>query len=161
MTELLDKISSYNLFNYLLPGVLFVVILNNFTTYSFPLDNLIVGAFVCYFMGLVISRFGSLVVEPTLKKISFLKFVDYKDFVSASKNDSEIGVLSEVNNMYRTLSAMLVLFVLFKIYEWTEFQLPVLKAWSPYILIALLLITFLYSYRKQTGYIAKRIKTNI
>ena len=84
MKDILEKISSYNLFNYLLPGVLFVVILEKFTTYSFVQENLIVGAFVYYFAGLVISRFGSLIVEPLLRKISFLKFADYEDFVSAS-----------------------------------------------------------------------------
>ncbi len=160
MKDFLDKISSYNLFNYLLPGVLFVVLLDRFTTYSFPLDNLIVDAFVCYFIGLVISRLGSLIIEPVLKKTSFLKFADYKDFVSASKKDSQIEILSEVNNMYRTLSAMLVLIVLLKIYGWFEFQLPALKALDPFILVVLLLIIFIYSYRKQTQYIVKRIKSN-
>jgi hypothetical protein len=40
-----------------------------------------------------------------LKKISFLKFALYSDFVSASKNDTKLGVLSEADNMYRTFSA--------------------------------------------------------
>src|SRR6266540_3344577 len=100
MKELIDKMSSYNLFNYLLPGVLFIIILDGFTTYSFTQDNLIVGAFVSYFIGLVISRFGSLIIEPVLKKISFLRFADYAEFVFASKKDSKIDVLSESNNMY-------------------------------------------------------------
>ena len=46
MKELLDKISSYNIFNYLLPGVLFAVIANKFTYYTIPLDNVIVATFV-------------------------------------------------------------------------------------------------------------------
>ena len=102
MKEILDKITSYNLFNYLLPGVLFVVILDKLTIYSFAQENLVIGAFVYYFVGLVVSRTGSIVVEPLLKKIGFVKFDDYKDFVVAAKNDSKIDVLSESNNMYRT-----------------------------------------------------------
>ena len=158
MNDLLNKISSYNLFNYLLPGVLFVVILNKFAIYPFALNDVIVDAFVCYFIGLAISRFGSLIVEPVLKKISFLHFADYASFASASKKDSGIATLSEANNMYRTLSAMFILLILLKFYEWIEFKLPALKEWNPYILVALLLIMFLFSYRKQTKYIKERIK---
>jgi hypothetical protein len=157
MKEILDKITSYNLFNYLLPGVLFVAILDKFTTYSLHQDDLIVGAFVYYFVGLVISRFGSLVIEPILKKVSFVKFANYVDFVSASKKDLSIEIFSEVNNMYRTFVATFILIVLFKCYELLTIQVPILNEWSLYILIAVLLVMFLFSYRKQTQYITKRI----
>ena len=160
MKELLDKISSYNIFNYLFPGILFAVISEEFTAYSFLQDNLIIGAFVYYFIGLVISRFGSLFIEPLLRKLSFLKFTNYKDFVSASKKDAKIEVLLEINNMYRTLSSMFALILLLKLYELIESIAPILKDWSTYILLALLLGMFLFSYRKQTNYITKRIKLN-
>ncbi|NTW33389.1 MAG: hypothetical protein HGB12_12330, partial [Bacteroidetes bacterium] len=109
MKELLDKISSYNLFNYLLPGILFVYFSKQFTDYNFIQDNDFIGAFLYYFIGMVISRFGSLFIDPTLKKISFLKFSDYKSFVSASKKDDKIELFSEVNNTYRTITAMFVI----------------------------------------------------
>lgn len=158
MKEILDKISSYNLFNYLLPGILFVIIADKFTNYSFLENDLIIAGFVYYFIGLVISRLGSLIVEPTLKRISFLKFADYKEFISASKKDPKIDLLSEQNNMYRTFIAMFILLLVLKTYELISFNLTVLNDWIMYILIILLLIIFLYSYRKQTQYITKRIK---
>lgn len=160
MQDIFEKLSSYNLFNYLLPGVLFVAILEKFTAYSLTQENLLIGAFVYYFVGLVISRFGSLVIEPVLRKVSFLKFGDHEDFVSASKNDPKIETLSEASNMYRTFTAMFFLFALAKIYEFVEYRFPAIKEWNPYILVLLLLLMFLYSYRKQTQYITKRIKTN-
>jgi len=160
MKELLEKISSYNIFNYLLPGVLFALITNNFTKYTIPIDNMIIGAFVYYFIGLVISRFGSLIIEPTLKKIGFLKFAKYSDFVSASQKDSKIELFSEINNMYRTLSSLFVLTFLLKFYEFLEVKINGLSEWSPYILLTSLLLMFLLSYRKQTGYITKRINAN-
>jgi len=160
MKELLDKISSYNIFNYLFPGILFAVISEEFTAYRFLQDNLIIGAFVYYFIGLVISRFGSLFIEPLLRKLSFLKFTNYKNFVSASKKDAKIEVLLEINNMYRTLISMFVLIFLLKLYELIESNAPILKDWSTYILLTLLLGMFLFSYRKQTNYITKRIKLN-
>ncbi len=160
MKEILDKISSYDLFNNLLPGVLFVAIADKFTNYSFIGNDLIVAAFICYFIGLVISRLGSLIIEPVLKKASFLKFADYKEFVSASKKDTKIDLLSESNNMYRTFCSMLMLLIILKFYESLEWKFQALKDWTPYILVGLLLIIFLYSYRKQTSYITKIIKTN-
>lgn len=160
MKEILDKISSYNLFNYLLPGILFVTITNKLTSYSFIESNLIIAGFVYYFIGLIVSRFGSLIIEPVLKKISFLKFADYKEFISASKKDPKIDLLSESNNMYRTFISMLILLLLLKLYELIELKFQMLKNWNSYILIGLLLIMFLYSYRKQTEYITKRIKAN-
>ena len=63
MKEIIDKLSSYNIFNYLLPGVLFVAIAKNFTEYNLILDNDFIGAFFYYFIGMVISRFGSLIIE--------------------------------------------------------------------------------------------------
>ncbi len=161
MREILAKISSYNLFNYLLPGVLFAVILQELGIYSFIQDDLIIGVFVYYFIGLVVSRFGSLIVEPFLKKITFLKFVKYKDFVFATKKDSKIEILSEASNMYRTFVSMISMILILKIYKVVEYQIPELQDWNPLILSVLLLIMFLFSYRKQSQYITKRIKSHL
>jgi len=160
MKDLLEKLSSYNLFNYLFPGIVFVVILKGTTSYSLLQENFIIGVFVYYFIGLVISRFGSLVIEPLLRKLTFLKFADYKEFVSASKKDEKIELFSEVNNMYRTLCSMFILLSILKFYEGLEIQIPILKDWNSCILITLLLFMFLFSYRKQTQYITKRIRAN-
>lgn len=160
MKELLEKIASYNLFNYFLPGIVFVILVNWITHYSFPLDNLVIGGFMCYFIGLVISRVGSLLLEPFLKRISFLKFAGYSDFISASKKDSKIEVLSEANNMYRTLTSMLLILPLVKLYEILSDKIPLIKSLSPYILIVVLIFLFLFSYRKQSAYINKRINSN-
>lgn len=159
MKDVLDKLTSYNIFNYLLPGVVFIILSNILTNYSLWQTRLVFNAFAAYFIGLVISRFGSLIVEPILKRVSFLTFYDYSDFVSACKKDTKIEVLSEVNNMYRTFSSLLILILLLKIYELIELNYPILKNISSYMLIILMLIMFLYSYKKQTRYIAKRIKS--
>ncbi len=160
MNELLSKLSSYNLFNYLLPGIIFVILAEGVTDYSLIQEDIVIGAFLYYFIGLVVSRFGSLVIEPFLKKVSFLQFADYKDFVAASKKDEKIELLSEVNNTYRTLSSLFILLLLLKIYEAIESVFPFLQKCSAIITIILLIIMFLFSYRKQTHYITKRIKIN-
>lgn len=160
MKEILDKISSYNLFNYLLPGILFVCISKQFMDYNFVQDNEFIGAFLYYFIGMVISRFGSLFIEPTLKKIAFLKFAEYKHFVSASKKDDKIELLSEVNNTYRTITAMFVILLLLKLYNHFQVLWEIPQNVTTLTLIVLVLLMFLFSYRKQTNYITKRIDAN-
>jgi len=160
MKELLDKISSYNIFNYLLPGVIFSYIVTSTCEYNLVQKDLIAGAFIYYFVGLIISRFGSLIIEPLLKRTSFLKFADYKDFVEASKKDEKIDIISESNNMYRTLLSMMILIGLLQVYKYLEIVWIGLEKYSHIILILLLIVMFLFSYRKQSNYITKRINAN-
>ena len=158
MNELLSKLSSYNLFNYLLPGIIFVVLSSGMTGYNLIQSNLLLGMFLYYFIGLVISRFGSLVVEPILKWIGFLQFADYKNFVLASQKDKKLELLSEVNNSYRTLCSLFALLLLLRLYEYFESTFPTLREWNSIVLLVLLIIMFLLSYRKQTTYVRKRIE---
>ena len=108
MNALLEKVSSYNIFNYLFPGIVFAVVADTLTTFSFIQEDIILGLFLYYFIGLVISRLGSIVIEPFLKRINFLQHADYTNFIDASKTDNKIELFSEINNMYRTLSSLLL-----------------------------------------------------
>jgi len=158
MKEFMDKLSSYNLFNYLFPGIVFIMVLKETTPYSLLQENIFVGVFIYYFAGMVISRFGSLIIEPLLKKSTFLKFVEYPEFLLASKNDAKLELLSEVNNMYRTLFSTFFLLVLFNLYGIIESHFLFLKETRIYIMLIGLLLMFLFAYRKQTNYIAERVK---
>ncbi len=161
MKEILEKISSYNLFNNLLPGILYVILISEYSNISLVQDDILVGFFLYYFIGLVISRIGSLVVEPVLKKLQILKFAKYSDFLSASTKDLKIETLLESNNMYRTIIALLLTLMVSKlylniseIYEWN-------KNIDLYVINTSLLVVFILAYRKQTWYIKKRVEHNI
>jgi hypothetical protein len=158
MKDILEKLTSYNLFNYLLPGIIFAAMVSNLTTLKLIQTDIVVGVFVYYFLGLIISRVGSLLIEPFLIQIGFLKFAPYTDFMAASKNDPKIEVLSESNNMYRTFCAMLILTTIVKLYEYISAKFQFFVEHAPNILIITLLILFLFSHRKQTAYITKRVK---
>jgi hypothetical protein len=160
MNELLSKLSSYNLFNYLFPGIIFAFLADEVTDYSFIQQNIVIGLFLYYFVGLVVSRFGSLVIEPVLRRFSFLKFAETKDFIAASKKDEKLELLSEVNNTYRTLCSLFFLLSLLRLYEFIEGIIPALKGLRTIMLIVSLFVVFLFSYRKQTSYIVKRIKAD-
>jgi hypothetical protein len=157
MSEFLSKLSSYNIFNYLLPGVLFAAIGDVITSYPLIQKDLVIGAFVYYFMGLVVSRIGSLVIEPLLKLAGIIKFAPYKDFVSASQVDGKIELLSEANNTYRTLISLFVCLLALKCFEAVSNYFNIEATPSITISIVLLILLFVYSYRKQSNYITQRI----
>ncbi len=154
MKELLDKLSSYNLFNYLLPGTIFVAAAQRISTHTFKDENVVVQLFLYYFIGMVISRLGSLTIEPTLKKLKFVEFAEYKDFIRACKTDAKIEVLSEQNNTYRTLCAVFVSLGILKAYDLAVAWRP--RTTNTAVLVGLFLL-FAFAYQKQTGYVRKRV----
>ena len=160
MKEIIEKLSSYNIFNYLFPGVVFAILATKFTGLNLTFDNLFLGAFAYYFIGLVISRFGSVFIEPFLKLMRIVKFADYKDFVTVSKSDNKLEILSEANNMYRTLISMFSLLFLTFGFKNLADKWEFLKNNQDIILLTFLFFLFLLSYRKQTNYITKRIKAS-
>ncbi len=157
MEELINRLTSYNLLNNLLPGVVFCVLATFFTDFSFIQDDLITGIFVYYMVGVVIGRFGSLILEPFLKQVGVIKNSDYEDYIRAEKSDTKLEVLSETNNMYRALTAMCLLLFLVRFYETVEETFS-LQSYRPDIVIGILLFLFLASYHKQAKYITERVR---
>lgn len=161
MESFLKQLTSYNILNNLLPGAIFCYIL----TYFFKIDliesNLTGDLFFYYFCGLIISRIGSILIEPLLKKIKFVKFVDYELFLAASKEDSKISILLETSNMYRTFISLFVLVLVVKLYYHYSNICIVLKNYSSTIIIVTLLLLFLISYKKQVDYIRERVNKTL
>lgn len=157
MDTFFDKISSYNIINYMLPGTIFAVISKNWLNYNFIInENILLVLIIIYFIGLAISRIGSIIIEPLLKKIKFIEFAQYEEFVKQDRKDHKISLLNETNNTFRTLIATIILLLFLKLYQY----LSIIFCFSQYnciILIICLLILFLFSYRKQSLYIKRRV----
>ncbi len=158
MKEIIEKLSSYNIFNNLLPGILFSILAKATTNYDFIQTDVFLGSFLYYFIGLIISRFGSLVIENVLIKIKFVRYADYKKFLLAQKNDENINILLESNNMFRTLSSMGILLLILYLYDYLSFRFEISTTITYILLTISIVILFLYSFRKQTDYIRKRVE---
>lgn len=158
MKEILEKLSSYNIFNNLLPGILFVVLAKATTSYDFIQTDIFLGSFLYYFIGLIISRFGSLIIEKILIKTKFVKYADYKKFLLAQKEDESINIMLEANNMFRTLSSMGLLLLLLYLYDYLSTLFEISSTITYILLTVLIVILFLFSFRKQTDYIRKRVE---
>ena len=158
MDNLLNKLSSYNIFNYLFPGVVFVIVASSLTKYDLSQENIIIALFLYYFIGLIISRVGSVMIEPLLKKINFVKYSKYRDFIEAERKDNKITVLSEQNNMLRTLVSLFFCLSVIKSFEYLSTCYSLSVKWDLAITSVFLLLLFLLAYRKQTIYIQKRVE---
>ena len=157
MKDLLDRLTSYNFFNNLLPGALFAVMATRYTSVTLTSKDLLLAFFIYYFIGLVISRIGSLIIEPVLLKINLVKYSDYSDYLKASKEDQKIETLLEVNNTYRTIIAMFFSLALFKGFDVLAAKFSMLALFGPYILGLFMMILFIWSFKKQSNYINKRV----
>lgn len=124
------------------------------------LDNLFIGVFAYYFIGMILSRIGSVIIEPLLKRSGFVKFAEYTDFMKVSKTDPKLEVLSEANNMYRTIISLFVtLFILLGAQKlarhWSFFNEN-----QEFLALIFLFILFAFSYKKQSNYIFHRINSS-
>ena len=157
MDKFIDKISSYNLLNNLLPGAVYIFLINILFGVNILENNLIENLFVYYFIGMVISRVGSVVIEPLCIRMRIVVYADYGDYLKASLKDNKIDILTETNNTYRTILSLCVMLMVSKIYLVLSKKILWFSSNSSFVIIVALLILFLLSYRKQTSYIKKRV----
>ena len=162
MGENITKLSPYHVFNYLFSGAIFAILCQYITSYSLVQDDLLTGLLLYSFIGLLINRISALVLEPILKWIRFVKFESYGDYVKASKKDPKIEVLSDQQSVLRTFTALPITLGVLKIYELVKKTISNPLPWDThtihFLLLIVILLLFLISYKKQTEYIVKRIK---
>jgi len=159
MSSIIEKLDSYQILTNLLPGAFFGLTLKLFFGMAFPTRNIGEDVVEYYFMGLIINRIGSLVVEPILQTLHFIKRAPYPDFAKAVNADSKIDTLSEMNTYTRSLLTCVLLLPVMRILQavsskWTWFSMN----WE-WVAIVLLVVLFLFAYRKQTNYVRKRVET--
>ena len=154
MESLLERISSYNIFNNLFPGALFVYLLEKSTSVILSVDDIVKNVVLYYFVGLVIGRIGSILLEPLLRFIRVVRFVPYSDYLAACRKDSKIEILQESANMYRTLLSMSLLYLL-SLYV-MGFLTGHEYVFSKYAAL-FFVIMFIISYIKQIRYIVSRV----
>lgn len=159
---LVERLDRYNFITNMLPGAILCMVLEHFVGYKLlPSDEWILSVIVIYFVGIVNSRFGSLVVEPVLRFRDFIKFAPYKDYVKAEKLDHKIAILNADNNAFRSYASVFLLSLLAHIFKTVSCYCPFFKENESLMLIFSLLVLFVLAYRKQTEYIRQRVETSV
>ena len=164
LAQIVEKISSYNIVNNLYPGILFVYVLKIMFGTNLLSNNWFENLIVFYFVGMVLSRIGSIIIEPVMKKIKIIKYAPYQDYVKASSIDPLVDTLSETNNTYRTLLSTFICAFVYKLgvsinEVCLKNKITFLQENKDWILLTLLILLFVLSYVKQTSYVRKRVES--
>ena len=154
----LEKISSYNILNCLFPGSIYVVVISRFTSFKLLQSDILITGSISYFCGVVISRVGSILIEPLLRKTNIVQYSNYPEFIIASKKDIKIEILSETNNSYRNYISCSICSLLTFLYDKIQNILKISSDISFLCIVLILTALFILSHRKQTEYISIRIK---
>ena len=118
MEQFFNKLENYNILNYILPAIVFDIGCRYYINIKIiPTDNIFISIFIYYFLGLVISRIGSLIIKPLLWKLKILNKKDRServDFYNAEEQDKKIKILFTDYNMYRNFIATFFLLLIAK-----------------------------------------------
>ena len=164
LKPIVERISSYNILNNLYPGILFIYLLKFLFEINLLSENWLENLIVFYFAGMVLSRIGSIIIEPMMKKIKLIRYAPYTDYVKASSIEPLVNTISEVNNTYRTLlSTFICVFVCKLGITINEIclknKITFLQENKDWIFLILLILLFSCSYVKQTDYVRKRVES--
>lgn len=95
MEQLLNKLSSYEIFVNFVPGCLLSWLLKilydiEIISQSTDATNVVSQFCVWYLIGLIVNRIGSAGIEPIYKKIGIVEFASYEEFIQAEKEDKKL-----------------------------------------------------------------------
>lgn len=143
-----EKLDGYDLVANLVPGAAL--------TYA-PTDW---AAFllVAFVAGVTSNRLGSLVLDPLLRRLRFLKPKNYDSFIVSERVDKKLEVLVANHGLYRTFfTAGVIYLALLLISHW--FPSAASSDQLVFILFVLAgMAVFLFAFQKEDGYIHSRIE---
>jgi hypothetical protein len=151
-----DKLDAYNLVANLVPGAALTYALHFSGLPAPPPDKL--GAFllVAFVAGVTANRLGSLLLDPLLRRLKFLKPKDYHSFLMREKADRKLDALVANSGLYRTF------FMAGLIYLAALIAAPVVVHIDSKTLLVTFAIAgmavFLFAFRKEDSYIHSRIE---
>ena len=157
ISKISEKISRYEILNNLIPGTALCFILSYI---GYPILDYSAGVcvMICYLVGLINSRFSSLVIEWLCRKTKLIKWRNYSLYNSAKKERPFVGTLQEIANVYRAfVSVFFVSLIAYGIQKLLP-NCTFLQDYGLWILLSLMFLLFLLSYRKQVNeYVIKHI----
>lgn len=161
LQQIVDKVSQYNFITNILPGTILCIVLKYYIGYDLMVDDSFVNGFIFYFVGMVNNRIGSLFIEPLCRWTHIVRFSKYSYFVAAEKVDGKLSILSMENNAFRSYISLFFIAIMALIYRDYLSTCTFIYNHQDLILLCILLVIFVLSYRKRTTYIRKRVEVNV
>lgn len=156
--KILEKMGIYNLFTNIIPGYIFIMF--NFFNFNIKMDNIVEQVVLAYFVGLTISRIGSIILGNILLKISNDSDESYNKYIDACNKDTKIELLLQERNSCRTYVTLFIMCLLEIIGNYVFSKITITKDVILFIVLVLLIIIYSISFCKYNRYIVKRIRIN-
>lgn len=153
LKSLSEKLSAYQLFNFIYPGAVFLGILSYKGVPLGMLKEIWWFLLASYFLGMTISRFGSIVIESTCLKFGWIEKYDIKRYADNIAKNSFTAILLELTNIYRTICSMGILLFLCTIFKYQQDD----KCCMLFI-EGLFVLLFGVSFVKQHHYLEDKLK---
>jgi len=89
--------------------------------------------------------------------LKIIRFADYSKFLKAEEKDNKISIFVLVNNMYRSFIIVFLFNFIYLLYLILQNNFLFCAFMSKLLYISFFFFLFVYSYKKQTEYIRKRV----
>ena len=161
MDNIFSKITDYEFFDRLFPGFLVCFYYSSLSNDSFNIAEIstisaIAMIAIMYFVGLTVSRIGSLIIEPLAKKAKLIQY--HKGFYLAERNDPKIKVLLKDFNMYRNIAASAIISIVMTLIRAVSLPFDGGELAVRITVLALVFVVYFAAYAKQSVSINNRIK---
>ena len=153
LKSLSEKLSAYQLFNFIYPGAVFLGILSYKGVQLGMLKEIWWFLLASYFLVMTISRFGSIVIESICLKFGWIEKYDIKRYADNIAENSFTAILLELTNIYRTICSMGILLFLCTIFKYQQDD----KCCMLFVEVLFVLL-FGISFIKQHHYLEDKLK---
>lgn len=153
LKSLSEKLSAYQLFNFIYPGAVFLGILSYKGVPLGMLKEIWWFLLASYFLGMTISRFGSIAIESICLKFGWIEKYDIKRYADNIAKNSFTTILLELTNIYRTICSMGILLFLCTIFKYQQDD----KCCMLFVEVLFVLL-FGISFIKQHHYLEDKLK---
>lgn len=153
LKSLSEKLSAYQLFNFIYLGAVFLGILSYKGVPLGMLKEIWWFLLASYFLGMTISRFGSIVIESICLKFGWIEKYDIKRYADNIAKNSFTAILLELTNIYRTICSMGILLFLCTIFKYQQDD----KCCMLFVEVLFVLL-FGISFIKQHHYLGDKLK---
>jgi hypothetical protein len=151
-----DKLDAYNLVANLVPGAALTYALH-FSKFPTPSPGHI-GAFllVAFVAGVTANRLGSLILDPLLRRLKFLKPKDYRSFLVREKEDDKLDALVANSGLYQSFFTAGAIYLLALLSSAAAAYLTKQGLLTALVICGMLV--FLFALKNEDGYIHSRIE---
>ena len=157
MDKIFESLNHYDIVTCLIPGIVFCQLIDWLYGTKFIEENTITLMIISYVFGIIVSRIGSIIIEPLCKVSKIIVMADYEQWRKAASQCEEVKTLTTKSTVYRSwVALMLIQIILLLIFPLSDFASNIGKCYlffGQFIVLILLIL----SYRKQIDYVCKRV----